>query len=288
MGLTRFSGLSVGHGLNYYLASGLAPGGGIVGALNANTLAYNAAVVAAGGSITPGRLLIINNFIASEMQAGTWALTDDYWLLAAESTTQALISLKQRRTASAVNSPTFVVDRGYTGNGSNNYVDTGFIPGTHAISMSATNARLASYELTNVAVAGSSAGTRTNAANVISLVTRSAANQYTVGVVSDVQGSGTVTDSRGFTSVRRNDSASQVFRVYKSGVSALNVNTLTPGPSLPSFSLYILARNNNGTPGSLGARSVAFVCIGASFSDQQELSQYMNVTVWATAIGANV
>ncbi len=84
------------------------------------------AVVAAGGTVSGARLYVVSNLIASLKAAGIWTKLDRIWLHAAENATQALYDLKARAAATAVNSPTFTIDRGYAGNGTTSYLDSNF------------------------------------------------------------------------------------------------------------------------------------------------------------------
>lgn len=61
-----------------------------------------------------------------------WNTLDRLWLFAAENSQQALLDLKAMATATLVNAPAFTASRGYKGNGSNAYINTGFDPSTAA------------------------------------------------------------------------------------------------------------------------------------------------------------
>jgi hypothetical protein len=91
-------------------------GGGGTRAYDADALAWQAAVQAAGGSVSNARLILIDQLIFALKACGAWALTDDYAVYAAENSTAALVTIKQRITQVAASSPTFVTDRGFLGN----------------------------------------------------------------------------------------------------------------------------------------------------------------------------
>lgn len=283
MGMSRGSGLSNGSGL-YGGFSGLSAGYGLTeSGILPQTYAWQVAVAANGGSVSPGRLAIVNQFIAAEVGAGNWALTDDYWGLWAENAIQALTSLKQRRLATAVNSPTFTVNAGYAFDGTTNYINTDFVPSTHAVAMTGTSLGLSVYERTNV---GSTTyhGTRQTASRNLYLSPRTFSSVYLGGANGDTGNLGSVGNSRGLTSVEQ--SAGTV-GYDKNGVS---VGTVTPtvGSTLPSFSIYLGAYNASGTPTGFRAASVGLAVARAALSAPQKLAQYNNIQAFATAVGAQV
>lgn len=250
--------------------------------------AWAAAVVANAGTVSAGRLAVVNTFIAAEKDAGTWALTDDYWVFWAENVPQALTSLKQRRLAVPVSAPSFTTDRDYTFNGTVNYIDTGFIPSAHAVAMATDNCRIAAYERTNVSATGYAAGAHSSTSRSVRVGPRSTTPVVLAGAMYAVaQYTLSVVDSRGFTSASR--SPGSVPAVYKNGAAL--VQSVAPGSfgsGLPSHQLFIGAFNNAGAVAGWRAAAEGFVCLGAALSAAQELSQHSNVQAWATAVGANV
>lgn len=250
--------------------------------------AWADAVRRAGGSVSASRLSVVRTFIAAERTSGAWDLTDDYWCLWAENATQALTSLKQRRLATAVNTPVFTADRQYAFDGAANYLNTGFIPGTHGINYTGANQRIAAYERVNVASAGVAAGVRVGTAASISISPRNASS-----LTGSVNQSGSVNfilspaDSTGLKAISRAGGTTALG--YDRGVRKADVTGLTIGGSTaPAQSLFIGAFNSSGTPISFRAASIGFVAIGGPLSDAQELAQYNAVQDWATAVGANV
>jgi len=255
---------------------------------DADLSAWAAAVVTNGGTVSAARAAIVGQFIAAEKASGAWALTDDYWALWAESATQGLTSLKQRRLATVTAAPTFTTDRGYDFNGTSNFISTGFIPSSHAVALTGTNQRLAVYERANVSGNTNAAGCQTtsssrmeirprNGTAAAGLLNSTTAPTFTLGA----------SDSRGYTVVSR-AGGSTTMSAFKNGVQLTDATGLTVGTSLPTHSLYIGANNNAGTAASFRAASVGFAAIGAPLSAAQELAQYEAIQAFATAVGANV
>ncbi len=256
------------------------------GGRDSDLAAWAAAVVANGGTVSAARAAIVAQFIGAEKDAGTWARTDDYWLLCAESSVQALTSLKQRRLATVTDAPTFTTDRGYAFNGTTQYLDTGFIPDTHKVAMATNEARFSTYERTNVAANSYASGIINGTSIRFVCLPRSGTN--TIQLAANTNSTnmvGTTTDSRGLTSTSR--TAAGVCSFYKNGSF---VETYSPplGSSLPTISLYIGGYNNAGVAAGFRASTLGFASIGASLTAAQELASYNAMQAYMTAIGANV
>lgn len=258
-------------------------------AFDTDVLAWETAVIANGGTVSLARRIIVDQFVYSEKASGNWALTDDYWGLWGENSAQALTSLKQKRLASAVNTPTFTADRDYTFDGVSNYIDTGFIPNSHGVAYTGNVQRIAAYERTNLNAASYTAGTRVGTSNSVGIICRQSSSitgglNNTAGAVNFVI---SPADSRGLKAISRDGGTTALG--YDRGVRKTDVTGLTVGSTnKPTVALTVGALNSSGTLISFRAASVGFVTIGGPLSDAQELAQYNAVQAWATSIGAQV
>ena len=264
--------------------------GGGSRAFDVDVLSWRAAVVANGGSVSLARLIVVDQFVFAEKAAGNWALTDDYWVFWAENAIQALTSLKQRRLASAVNSPVFTPDRDYTFDAATNYVDTGFIPSTHAVAMTGNDHRLGVYERVNLDQSANAVGSSNTATRRMSLNPRSGAalnatlNNSGTSIVFTLSSP----DSRGLKAVSRAGGGLTV-KGYDRGVPLLPDLTMSSvGTSLPSYPVFVGCIQSGSGPSSFRGASIGFVVIGAPLSDAQEAAQSGNVQAWATSVGAQV
>lgn len=263
----------------------LTPNAALAG-LTPEVLAWEAAVVTNGGAVSVARRLIVNQFILAEKSDGTWALTDDYWALWGESAAQSLTSLKQLRLATAVNAPTFTADRGYAFDGTTQYINTGFIPSTHAVAMTGTNMRIASYERTNVGANGVAAGAYNSVTQSVMLIPRISGNITRARLnSSDGETGATITDSRGLKAAQRNGTA---YAAYNNGSPLALSTPSSTGSNLPTVDIYIGAYNNAGSAAGFRACSLGLVSVGAAMSDAQNLAAYNAAQVFATAVGAQV
>ena len=250
--------------------------------------AYRASVQGNGGTVSDARMEVINTFVAAEKVSGAWPLTDDYWGLWAESEIQALTSIKQRRLATAVNTPIFTTDRDYATNGTTSYINTGFIPSTHAVAYTTGQQRIAVYERTNVTSAGMAAGAIVATTNRVSIIPRNStvmtgtlnnsaiAMNFTLGLA----------DSKGLKAVSRAGGTTGLG--YDRGVRLTDSVGLTVTSAIQNIAVFIGCQNNAGAAANFRAASLGFAAIGAPLSDAQELAQYNAVQAWATSVGANV
>lgn len=93
---------------------------------------------------------LINSLIAGLKQAGVWSRFDAFYMLAAHDAQAARLNwVADAYNLVPVNNPAFTVDRGYTGNGVNAYLDTGFNPVTSGGKFSLNNAHLGVWCLTD-------------------------------------------------------------------------------------------------------------------------------------------
>jgi hypothetical protein len=255
-------------------------------ALDADVGSWAAAVVSNGGTVSSGRAALVSSFVTGLKAAGSWALTDDCWLLVAENPAQALTSLKQRRLATAVNSPIFTADRGWEFDGSTNYINTGFKPATHATAMQVTSARVSVYERNNLSSGGYVLGSHDSALQVLRLRPRSGGDLATTAVVHYSTTFANVTDSGGLTTGTRIGGAAYFSR---NGVRSAPATPDFLGTALPSLDLYIGAYNLTGTgAASFRAAAVGFASSGAALSEPQELAEYNALQAYLSAVGAAV
>ncbi len=264
--------------------------GGGSRAFDSDVLSWRDAVASNGGSVSLARLIVVDQFVFSEKASGAWALTDDYWGFWAENAIQALTSLKQRRLASAVNSPVFTADRDYTFDAVSNYINTSFIPTTHGINYTGANQRIAVYERTNISgTSAVSAGASVATTNRISIIPRSSGSNMS-GNVNTNSTTPTFTlpaaDSRGYSVLSRANSLTTLAG-YKNG-GRLTDFVGTASTNGQNIAVYIGANDNLGTPNLFRGASVGLLAMGAPLSDAQEAAQYAAVQAWATSVGASV
>ena len=131
--MKRLGRLGMGR-LSQSRASGRAVGGG--GSISPSSESYSAEASAIFAAFTTpptaARKAQIEACVSYLKNAGVWARLDVLYLLAAANSQAARINWKTPGTftLTEVNSPTFGVDQGYTGNGTDMQLDTGVNPST--------------------------------------------------------------------------------------------------------------------------------------------------------------
>lgn len=252
---------------------------------------YAQVVAGNGGSVSSERAALLVTLLTALQANGSWWLTGDMGIMAAEDAGAALTSLRQLRVGAAVSTPTFTADEGYTFDGAANYVDTKFVPLRHAVAMSPSNCRMGLYIRTNVTTSTAWAAGASEASPLNFRM-----RPRTTGscrVCPNVNSNGSVftlpaSDSSGFLSGARNGAVAASVVAYKNG-SALTktADSTSFGATLPNANLYIGGDDLGGLNQPLGFQC-AFWCVGASLSASQEGSFYTALQTFMTAIGANV
>jgi hypothetical protein len=124
-------GIGIGIGSRAYVA-GSAP------VIDSDAQAYSNALAV---PLTSGRLLLVSDFVTGLKADGVWTGLDWILLTANETTGAALRNLKNpAKAATAVNSPTFTVDRGYQGDAISMHIDLGEVPNAVGNSFSLNSA----------------------------------------------------------------------------------------------------------------------------------------------------
>ncbi len=258
---------------------------------DADEAAWAAAVVANGGTVSDARRALVRTLVQAWKAAGTWPLIDDCWLLVAENALQARTSLKQRRLSVEVAVPMFTIDRGYTFNGTTQYIDTGFIPSTHKVAMTGTNMHVAVYERTNLASNNVAAGCLNFSTQNLAVTPRNATGALSVSLNSQANGPGgdVLADSRGLSVGSRNGTLAADVLGYKNGVAVAPFAPGTLASALPTVKVFIGAIcNNSSVAASFRAATEGFVSVGAAIPVGQQPAFYNALQTFMAAVGANV
>lgn len=230
----------------------------------------------------------INTFIAGLKTDGLWTRFDVLWCPAAvDVETDALLNLKSSSfTLTRVNSPTFTASRGFAGNGSTSYLDTGWDGGTNGSQFSQNSAHAAVYvnatasdvEDSNrlvfgglAGVGGTTVGTWRTGGSLGNRINNSTNTSY----------GSTISTRLGLTTlVRTGSTATEAYR------NSTSIGTGTPTSGSPATMDFTIGGVNGGTTSPTDER-VAFASLGASFNSTQMSNLYSRLNTFLTAIGAN-
>lgn len=251
--------------------------------VNALTTSWAAAVVTAGGTVSPAQATLTSWTLNALTASGDLANLDDLIVYTAENTQQTLISWKKRLAGSVGGgAPAFTANAGYVFNGTSDWLHTGFTPSSSATVMTGSDQSIGVYERTNFIAGGVyAAGSVVNSTTEGLRVNPGVANLG--GAISGqansaVFTSGLLGTSLGLSFVSR--SAAPVFGTWRNGVSAGTGSPGTSGTVLSTKEVYAGCFNNNGTAAGFRNCSLGFVALGnsalaASPTFYQIMQQYM-------------
>ncbi|WP_143145851.1 hypothetical protein [Devosia enhydra] len=236
---------------------------------------------------TPERKVLINTLVGSLIDAGVWAKLDGLWLLAAADAQAGRRNwIQNAYNLTAVNSPAFAADRGYTGNGSSSYLDTGLVPSTFGGLYALNDASFGYWSLTSRAgnssnPMGSSSGVNSSPFSIINPRFTDDRLYPTVNDTGSGGGGAANTQTSGLLSAQR-DSAANV-QVYRDG--SLLANLSIASVALPSNSFALLARKTGSGAVNVTADQICMGyvgrALGALHSDLKNA-----VETYLTAVGA--
>lgn len=268
-----------------------------LGPLDPDAVRWANAVRAAGSTVSAARLALLSGLIVSLKQArpgpgadSVWTLTDDYGFPAAENSIQGLLSLKQLRLGTAINSPAFTADRGFTFDGATSYVDTGLIPVSHAVRATRPSNRLGVYNRTLTSSNGYDIGGSNSNPRLLQFRSRAAGGAVASYAAASaiVSSAVTQTNNQGWMSGQRDGAAPTPCLFFRNGVQYDSHASVSDGGSLPTFAIYLGCANLGGTPSNFRPGNLAAWTFGAPLSADMALAEYNAIQTYMTAIGAQV
>ena len=228
---------------------------------------------------TTDRRVLINALIKSLIQAGIWDKLDAFYMMAAADAQSSLLNwVSTSYNLTAVNSPAFVADRGYTGDGSTSYLDTNFNPttavGAKFVQDSANMGLWSRTDLQNAAASSFDMG-QTNAQidRFVSVAGRATGRANT--------GSG-VTFGDGFYPKHAmwSRTAAAVWESYAQGVDAGGGTTASAAMTNANFRILSVAA------GQFGANQIAAAHFGSGLSAVEAGALYSALNTFMVAVGA--
>lgn len=208
---------------------------------------------------------------------------DVFYMLAAADSQAAHLNWKSSSyTLTPIAAPTFVVDRGYTGNGTTQYLTTDFTVGISPGSIAVQdNAHLGSWSRTDVQAATVDFGGRViTIAGRVSGVLRARVNALSENTA------GTVATSIGHSLATRDNSANH--SNYRNGVF-LNTPAMASA-AVTNSPMTVLARNNSTTgtytTANWSTRQIACCHAGGALTANQVTDLYNAINTYLIAVGA--
>lgn len=222
----------------------------------------------------------VNALIKSLKAAGVWDKLDCLYVMAAHDAQAARQNWKQSGfNLTPVNAPTFVIDRGYRGDGSTSYLGSGFTPSAAGGLFAANSAHLGAYPLTDSGLSneydvGATTGTNSylNSRNGTTIA----------GRINDASGSavmGAVASSIGHSVISRPTATERTS--YRDGGPAFTVSGASSSGLVPTAEFRVLAGG-----GQFSTRRLAATHWGAALTGSDVVAIYSALQSYLTAVGA--
>jgi hypothetical protein len=234
------------------------------------------------------RAALIDGTITDLKDGGIWAKLDELWFTAAHTEQAGLLGWKRLKDLTAVNAPTFTVDRGFAGNGTTSYLNTNYVPSTDGVQYTLNDASLGLYSRTNSA--GDLAvemGVQIGGGGRSTCEPRDLSSRIRFSVNSAVNvrsANNTVTDSSGLFVSRRTTSTA-LSGLRNGSVIATATDTAN---SLPNLAIFLCSYNIDGNADGFSTRQLAFSFVGASMTTGEQSNLFDIVEAHLDAIGAGV
>lgn len=232
---------------------------------------------------TPARAVLYNDFVRALKFGGVWPTRDGLYLLAAHDAQAARINLKAPGTftLTEVNSPTFTADQGYTGNGSNMRLASGFTPSTAGGNWTQDSLSLWVYSLTaDLAADDTATDAGTNGTGFTLLRCRNSSGNCVAASSGTGTGSFAASaDGSGYHAILRGDSNSHRLRRNNGELASAEVASV----AVAANEVFIL---NNGSANAYSSRQIAASGWGGNLTDAQSDSLHAALSTYLTAVGA--
>jgi hypothetical protein len=251
-------------------------------ALDSSTTAWKNAVINNGGTVSNGRANTVNTLIVGLKSDGIWSKLDRLWLLAAENQQSALTDIKATALATAVNSPTFAPDVGFTGDASSKYIDTGYTPSTDGVAYTLNSCHLSIW----TAVFGS--GGKVLAGSRNASIGNSGIYDYYYGdfthifTMNDASSSSPTVPvlGSGWTLGTRTGASARAF--YVNGGN--KTTDTTSSAAIAVDPVYILAINGSGFVSFQDDSTISAVSLGGGLSDANAANFYSRLSVYMNQV----
>ena len=231
---------------------------------DADAAAYFAAMSSGPDDTRKG---LINQLVLDLKSASLWAKLRGVQLLAAHDEQSGRVDLVlPSRVAAKVNLPTFLTDRGFTGDGVSSYLDTGIADSAgwqNDVSFGAW---------VNQAGSGGALWWNTNNSRLLPNVSARARSSTDMSLT----GAGS---ALGLWMVNR--SASAATQTYRNG------SALASGSSASSAPTAVNLHTHRSSSGAYGTHRIAAVIVAASLDATEQANLATHMSTYLTAIGAN-
>jgi hypothetical protein len=205
---------------------------------------------------------IDDTMVTGWVSDGVWTKIDGIWVLANHITgADSLRDWKTpANTATAYNNPSWEQWSGWTGNGSNAYIDLNWIPSVNGVNYTRNSASIGGYIRDNVAENSVDFGV--SGIHDARLQSRWSGDLAIIRINSNISSNIANTDSRGMFIINRVLFTHQ--ECWKNKVRIINGAVASTG--LPNISVYILGGNLNDSLAAASTRQQSMIFIGGGLT----------------------
>jgi len=229
---------------------------------------------------SPARKVLINQTIAALIGAGVWTKLDVLQIYAADAQANALLNwISSSYNSTAVNSPTFTADRGFTGDGVSAYLNTGYAASSGP-KWGQNDHSFGRWLRTGPGGGGMDLG----AYEVGTLKSAYINSNVTGSYISLDSGTQQLISSSPIGSVTINRSSSGSFDIYKSGTFVSNVSAVSRGGS--TLNMYVLAYNFDAVAATFSTNQIGAIYIGQALSAGEISALHTALQNYMTGVGA--
>ena len=219
-----------------------------------------------------------NQLVLDLKAAGVWVLLDWLYVFATDGDSNfATLNWKSPTTfqLTKVNTPAFTTNAGFTGDGVTSYLDTGWIPATHAVNYTLDSAAVFHYVNNNTQDNNKEYGCNQSSREV-SFRSRTTTDLTSLALNSNSVNGAASTDSKGFWLNDRNGSAAVNHDEYKDDV---NVDTSSAGSTvLTTTRSFCICGHNNAGSFQSSTHQIGIIGAGSSL----RLSSTALFNAWTT------
>jgi hypothetical protein len=226
------------------------------------------------------RQALINTYVRDLKSAGVWDKLDLLYMIAAHDSQAARLNWITPASFAATNvgaGPTFVADRGITGNGSSTAWTTGWTAGTHGVNFVQDDASMWVWCRTNVAENMSDFGAAITHNSFIR--SRSAGNAISYTLNGATTSTPAIATSVGMTGISRADGTNQ--QAWKNG-AASGAAAAGASTGLPGAAFRIGGRAND----HWSTKQIAMCATGAALSVDEVADFYAATLAYMQGVGA--
>jgi hypothetical protein len=225
---------------------------------------------------------IYDTLICGLVTDGVFSLLDGLYILAApDSTTAGLNLIQNAFNLTAVGSPTFSANNGYTSAGNLSYLDTGYTPSTSGGNMLTNSATLFVYTQTADTTFNTLVGSFSNAVtNAIIFYSNSTTLVCRLNRVSGADVTATVSTQTGLVVCSR--TGATAVALDQNGTNLVNGTPTSSG--LPAQPIGILGSETSGDQSNARISAAGF---GASLNSTQQTAVSNRVNATMTSLGIN-